>query len=242
MSEHEIIMHAKKAFAIFRSSGMELKNKLSGILMEIIIIVFAISISIWLHNWSERTLDRKEEMEFLAGFRKDIQTDIENITKSREFYKNTLQGLKYFLKAGNEGSVNKDSIARYSWIFFSSTDLDPHIGRYEGLKSSGKFRIIENKELLNNIINFQETIVQRIQMLNEKYYQHTARLEVLVEQNVQLAKNGEITNAAVVLDRNDMKILLSTSVGIITGNIIGIHDEGLMKCNEIAGQIDKELR
>ena len=50
MAEHEIIKHTKKAFKILKSSDMSLKNKLADILTEILIIVFAVSISIWLSN------------------------------------------------------------------------------------------------------------------------------------------------------------------------------------------------
>ena len=61
MAEHEIIKHTKKAFKILKSSEMSLRNKLADILTEILIIVFAVSISIWLSNWSERRQDHKEE-------------------------------------------------------------------------------------------------------------------------------------------------------------------------------------
>jgi hypothetical protein len=42
------------------------------------------------------------------------------------------------------GSINQDSINEYADFFFSSADPDPHLGRYEGLNNSGKFKIIEN--------------------------------------------------------------------------------------------------
>jgi uncharacterized membrane protein len=60
MAEHEIIKHTEKAFKILKSSEMSLRNKLADILTEILIIVFAVSVSIWLSNWSERRHDRKE--------------------------------------------------------------------------------------------------------------------------------------------------------------------------------------
>ena len=88
----------------------------------------------------------------------------------------------------------------------------------------------------------KETIVQRIQTLNDKYYQHNEKLESLIEQNVKLAKSGEILNAETVITRSDMQILLSISGSIVEGNIIDIHNEGLMKCKEIIAQIDKELK
>ena len=110
------------------------------------------------------------------------------------------------------------------------------------MKSSGKFKIIENKELLNNIIDLHEAIIQRIQILNEKYYEHVQKLESLVVQNVHLTKGGDIINSAEVLKRSDMIILLTTTGGIIEGNIIGVHDIGIKKCQEIITLIDKELK
>jgi hypothetical protein len=242
MAELEIIKHTKKAYKIYKTPNMGLKAKLTDILTEIVIIVFAVSISIWLSNWSERRHDRKEEKEFLLGFKKDLQSEISRIKNSKDFYLFALKGISYFIKVGNGAPLNKDSINIYSGIFFSSTDLYPHIGRYEGLKSSGKFKIIENKELLNNIIELQETIVERIQTLNDKYYQHAQRLEIFVEQNVRLAGNGSIINAGDVVRKNDLRILLSTSGGIISQNIISIHDEGIQKCEQIISEIDKELK
>lgn len=242
MSEHEIIKHTKKAYTIIKSSDMGIKNKIIDILTEIIIIVFAVSVSIWLSNWSETRHEKMEEKEFLSGYKKDLQSIITNMSSSKDFYLNTEQGIKYFLSIGRGAVLNKDSISKYSFIFFSSTDLDPHISRYEGLKSSGKFKIIKNKELLNNIIDLHEAIIQRIQILNEKYYEQAQKLEALIVQNVHLAKGGDIVNSEEVLKRNDMIILLTTTGGIIDANIIGVHDTGIKKCKEIMAQIDKELK
>jgi hypothetical protein len=242
MAELEIIKHTKKAYKIVKTENMGFKAKLIDILTEILIIIFAVSISIWLSNLSERYHDRKEEKEFLTGFKKDLQSEILRMKSSKAFYLNTLNGIKYFINVGNGALITQDSINKYSGVFFNSTDLYAHIGRYEGLKSSGKFKIIDNKELLNEIIEFQETIVQRIETLNEKYYQHTQKLETLVEQYVKLGKRMEIINAVDVLKRSDMIIMLTTSAGIISGNILDIHDTGISKCEQIIAQIDKELK
>ena len=242
MAENEIIKHTKKAYTIFKSTGKDVKNKLKEILVEIVIIVFAVSISIWFHNWSESIQDRGEEKEFLIGMKNDLQSDIDNMEGSMDFYTTTLQGIQYYLKSTRNGSLEKDSIAKYTLVFFGSTDLDPHISRYEGLKSSGKFKIVRNKELLNNIIDFHETIVQRIQVLDEKYYRHKEKLEDIVDQKIELSKDGIIRNAAQVLNRSDVRILLETSGGLINGNIISVHESGIKKCREIINQIDEELK
>jgi hypothetical protein len=242
MTENEIIKHAKKVYTVFQSAGIGIKDKLKDIVIEIVIIVFAVSISIWFHNWSESIHDHGEEIEFLTGLKQDLQSDIDNMEGSRDFYITTVQGIRYFLNSSKGGSLQKDSIMKYSSVFFSSTDLDPHVGRYEGLKSSGKFKIVRNKELLNTIIDFHETLVQRIQVLDEKYYQHKEKLEAVVEQHVELSKDGSIRNAGQVLKRSDVRILLELSGGLITNNIIGVHDRGIKKCHDIMSQIDKEIK
>ena len=242
MAEDEIIKHSRKAFAILRSSGKSLRRKLFEIFIEILIIVVAVTVSIGLNNWNEKIHNVKDEREFLSGLKKDLQSDIENMSNSKEMYEYALMGISFYLKTEEGGLLNKDSINKYSDCFFSSTSLDPHIARYEGLKSSGRFTIIENKELLDNIIELHESIFQRIQDLNEKYYQHNQKIATLISQNIKLAKNGRAMNVASILGRSDFKILIGTSGGLISNNIIPIHKEGIRKCREIIRQIDNELK
>jgi len=242
MAENEVIKHSRKVIDIIKSSGKSVKHKLYEIFIEILIIVIAVSFSIWLHNWNERRHDIKEEKEFFTGLKKDLYIDIENMTNSLELYQYTLQGVSYFLKVENGKDVNQDSIKKYSDCFFSSTDLDPHIGRYEGLKSSGKFSIVENKELLNNIIELHESIIQRIKELDDKYYLHNQKIANLISQNAILAKNGRVTNAASIGGRSEFKILIGSMAGLIAKNIIPMHKSGIIKCHEIINQIDKELK
>ena len=242
MAENEIIKHIKGAYTVTKSSGKSIRRKLYEIFIEIIIIVIAVSISIGLHNWNEKRHNKKEEKEFLLGMKKDLQIDIENMSSSMELYEYTLHGIAYFLKSGNAETLNQDSVMRYSDCFFSSTDLDPHIGRYEGLKGSGRFTIVENKDLLNDLIELHESIIQRIQDLNGKCYQHNQKIAALISQNAILGKDGKVTNALSIAGRSDFKILIGTMRGLIENNIIPIHKTGIAKCREIIAQVDKELK
>ena len=242
MAEDEIIKHTKKTFAILKSSEHGWKHKLKETVVEILIIVFAVTLSIWLHNASEQQHNRAEEKEFLKGLKEDLEVNITHISNSQLFYQNTIKGYRYFFAIANGLPLNEDSIKTYSGIFFSSTDLDPHIGRYEGLKSSGRFSIIENKDLLNNIITLHESTIQRIKELNDKYYRHNEKLESLVAENTQLGKNGQITNAAEIVSRSDFKILLQVNAAIIANNILFANQAGITKCKEIINQINEALK
>jgi hypothetical protein len=76
MADEEIVMkHTKAAYEALKTRETNWKHKLKEILLEIIIIVFAVSVSIWFHNRSERLKDRAEEKKFLASLKKDLQED-----------------------------------------------------------------------------------------------------------------------------------------------------------------------
>ena len=96
--------------------------------------------------------------------------------------------------------------------------------------------------MLDNIIELHESIFQRIQDLNEKYYQHNEKIATLISRNIILSKNGKVKNTASILGSSEFKILIGTSGGLISNNIIPIHKEGIKKCREIIRQIDVALK
>ncbi|MEP6949460.1 MAG: DUF6090 family protein [Ginsengibacter sp.] len=158
MAEEEIIKHTKAAYNAWNNPHSGWKHKLKEIFIEIIIIVFAVSISIWLHNWSESRKDRKEEKEFLTGLKTDLQSDLKEMKGDTAAYNTILDGILYFHKVGGGDHLSGDSLNRYSWIFFASVRKQARTSRFEGLKGSGKLDIIENKALLRNIISFYQEI------------------------------------------------------------------------------------
>jgi hypothetical protein len=63
MAEQEVIKHTKKIFTVWNSSK-GFWHKLWEFFLEIFIIVFAISLSIYLHDSSEKKHQRHETKEF----------------------------------------------------------------------------------------------------------------------------------------------------------------------------------
>src|SRR5436190_21769102 len=74
MAEQEVIKHTKKIFTVW-GSNKGFWHKLGEFLIEIIIIVFAISLSIYVHDRSELKHQRHETKEFLLGLKQDLKTD-----------------------------------------------------------------------------------------------------------------------------------------------------------------------
>jgi hypothetical protein len=241
MAEDEIIKHVKSAYETFTDKGKNWKHKLKEILLEILIIVFAVSISIWFHNWSESLKDGKAEKTFLRGLKTDLQTDLTELKSDRDALQNILNGGLYFSQVGAGLPLNKDSLAKYYWIFFASVHKQSRTSRFEALKGSGKLDIIENKELLGNIISFYQEIYPTIALGDERFTDYTEnKIGNFFDAHIKLDTANNITNWVEVLRLPELRMNLfrSNSVRII----INAYDEGIRKCNEIIKQIDEELK
>src|SRR5689334_13378541 len=77
--EHEVASHAKKIYGTVKNPNHSLWEKTKDILVEIFIIVFAVTLSIWFHSWSEHRHEQKEVKEFLKGLRDDLAEDIKQL-------------------------------------------------------------------------------------------------------------------------------------------------------------------
>ena len=92
--EDEILKHTNKAIKELKNTEHSFWHKAKEIGIEICIIVFAVTLSIWLHSWSEVRTQRKEVREFLSDLKEDLTADIgslqlarTSLIKSRESFK-----------------------------------------------------------------------------------------------------------------------------------------------------------
>ena len=242
MAEDEIRKHTKAVYNTLLDKQRDWKHRLKDISVEILIIVFAVTVSIWFHNLSEELQEHREEKDFLVELKKDLQADSINIKSSLQFYEFSLTGIKYFEKVGSGDTLSKDSLHAYGDLFFSSTELQPHVSRYEALKGSGKFNIIEDKQLLNNIIDLHQSVLTRIESLNNYYQQYIQRVATFIEEHALLNQQGDITIGQDLLRLPQFRFLLGYGRGIISGNLISAHVAAIKKCNELSEQIEKALQ
>jgi hypothetical protein len=205
--------------------------------------VFAVTLSIWFHNWSDSLHEHKEEREFLTGLQKDIRADLENAQRDSAFYAHQLASLQYFRRVGAGMPLNPDSGKLYSPVFFSNTMLEPNVSRYEGLKGSGKFGIIENKELLNDIIDLHERTIKHIESLDGYYSDYVTRMGTFVQGHGQLNEAGDsLINSQNLLHMSEMRFHLVYGISFITLNVLRYQDSCIVHCQKLIGQIDKELQ
>jgi hypothetical protein len=154
--EHEVQGHTKKIYKAWKDPQKKIWDKVKDISIEIGIIVFAISLSIWFHNWSEHRHEQQEVKSFLVGLKGDLEADIKEMNEDLKSYNGNSKTFAYLISLKLNETPTKDSIKKYGRYFNNTTGLNANAGRFEGFKSSGKIGHIENEQLQNDILDLYE--------------------------------------------------------------------------------------
>lgn len=166
-------------------------KKIKEIFLEVFIIVFAVSLSIWFHNLNEEKENAHKESEFFKGILNDLKKDNEEWKKEKTFYINQIAILNRQICIG-EQSGNCDSIkATYDQNERNIPRYTPvHNSYFEASKYSGSFSTIENKTLLLSVINYYQEAIPFIQAQKELYNEEHTRMLNAFRDNAVFDKNN----------------------------------------------------
>ncbi|WP_157097881.1 hypothetical protein [Niabella ginsenosidivorans] len=216
-----------------KNKTLNIKHKLTEIAIEIAIIVFAISLSLFLERWREKTEDHHLEKKFLSGLRTDLQTDLKELQAASEKWRSMKQAARYFLKPEKEITASNDSTRFYGYKLFHNVYFFPNSNRYESLKSTGKLNVIKNETLQGNIIDLYQTkipdLMQQIGFFND--FMNTRVRDYLISNFNRNAQNE------VVLDK-------AFFTNIHTKNLLSFYgdlDDIMKRAAAASGTMDKVL-
>lgn len=150
MSEEKIIKHTGNAVHIMKDKSLTWKEKIKELAEEVAIIVFAVSITLALHNWNDHRNERKIEREFLEGISSDLRHSADDIGDVRVLN----ETVDYYDKTWKQittGKIDTAYIDKNSFQLINTSFLTFDNARFEGFKSSGYLRLIENKTLLQHL-------------------------------------------------------------------------------------------
>src|ERR1700749_2090837 len=82
--QDEVTKHTKKIYKTVKDKEHSFAEKAKEVIVEICIIVFAVTLSIWLHEWSEQRHEQKVATEFLKGLKQDLLTDIKLLEENKK--------------------------------------------------------------------------------------------------------------------------------------------------------------
>jgi hypothetical protein len=158
--EEEVTKHTKKIYDSLKSPEQSFWEKTKEVSIEIVIIVFAVTLSIWFHAWSDHRHEQKEVHEFLNGLKTDLSNDIQLVEENKNVIlqvDSNFKALLTLIDSKSIDTVNERIISRH--LNFSLIVTHPNIARYEGFKSSGKIGNIENDSLKQNILIYYQQMV-----------------------------------------------------------------------------------
>jgi len=236
MAEQEVIKHTKKVFGLWKTNNPTW-HKIGDFILEIFIIVFAITVSIYFHDRSELKHQRHETKEFLLGLKQDLKTDIEEMNQDKNSFLQSQKAFNYITSRQLNESLNPDTIRHYYTWIFNTTGLVPNSGRFEGFKSSGKIGTIENKELQNNIMDlYQENIPNLINSTN--FY--TSKKQSLFEYvNLNKKRLTDSTNNLVSVLSSDPAYNICVTLTFVD-EILDRYDTCIHKMHVIIRDINKQ--
>ena len=238
MAELEVIKHAKKGYKSLKDPHKHWTEKLKDIAIEIFIIVFAISLTLYFEHLAEKHHERQIAKEFLTGLNKDLRSDLKELSSDSAMYMMVQKGFAYFLKAEETNTLSKDSIERYYMTLWNTTQLQPNNSRFEGLRSSGNLDVIEDKELLNNILElYQEKIPSLMMVTNSFTRFKEEQLMPYLDENIVVSHTNE-SNLELLLHKPILQNYLRRGVGI--SEILDRYHSVLNQCRLIIHQIENQ--
>jgi hypothetical protein len=236
MAELEVAKNMKKAVDIAQSKEHSLWHKMKEIAMEILIIVFAVSLSISLHSWSEHREHQHETQIFLKGLKLDLQKDITEMKIDIQAYKKQQKIFAYISSIPDGKIANKDSIEKNKSYLFSFTGIGKTNGRYEGMKTSGRLQYIENDELQNSILDLYEENVPLLKISTDYYKIQKVKLTDYLIDNTQGYPNG---NFLTMISKNNVKNRTGIYLSSVD-HIINQYQECIAKSEKIIELIEDE--
>jgi hypothetical protein len=163
MAELEVAKHGKNVIHLMAKKEHKLAHKIREIALEIAIIVFAVSMSIWLHGLSEHHHKQQEVRSFLLGLKGDLARDADKLAEMKTAYAE--------FDANHAYLAGLDPAAEPDWEKFNATyrmmDANwyfiPTRSRYDGFLMSGKLTNIEDEKLLTSILNLYQSLLPQLQ-------------------------------------------------------------------------------
>lgn len=237
MAEQEVIKHTKKVYKIW-SGKHSFWHKAKEFLIEILIIVFAVSLSIWFHNRSEHAHQQKEVKHFLLGLKSDLKNDLEEMKTDQSSYVSEKATFKTIVNVNREQGFHSDSLSTYwKWIF-NTTALNPNNGRFEGFKSSGKLATIENEELQNDIVDFYtEDLVILLNATNAHLEYKRKLFDFIFANAKKVTDAGSLNNALMRDEAQNICLFLSTPDWVISS-----YQRCIDRAKKIVAEIEKEYQ
>lgn len=156
MAELEVAKHGKNVIDMALHKEHGIAHKLKEIALEIAIIVFAVSISIWFHSLSEHRHEQQQVKAFLLGLKSDLSRDVRHVEFLNKAYHDADANYQYLLGLDPKAAPDGETFDEQFLLADVNRWFIPVTSRFDGFKSGGKLTNIEDEELLNDILSLYQ--------------------------------------------------------------------------------------
>ena len=233
--QEEVSKHTKKIYNAAKNPKHSFGEKAKEIGIEIAIIVFAVTLSISLHGWSEHRHQQEEVKTFLVNLKADLTKDIDNLNSEKESY---LKINKEYDFLSNITTFQLDSVAKTGKQMafpIHTTGRKTNDGNYESFKSSGKLSYVENEKLKQLFVKYYQQSVPNMNDIDKLYTDFIVKMiDVTIDNAGQSDKKLYINPK--------FRKTLSYIIMLGSNNARVYNDYGIKEAKEIIKEIDKELK
>jgi hypothetical protein len=229
--QEEVTKHGKKIYRTIKSPSHSTAEKIKDIIIEIAIIVFAVTLSIWLHGRTEHRHEQVEVSTFLKGLKADLQQDIVLLERNRDVAIRLDSSYRFLLAIASQKVAAPADSNIYRNLYFDLRVTRPSIGRYEGFKSSGKIGLIEDDSLKQNILAFYQQTIPGL-VYGEEFV-NSLQTKIL---DLQIDKTDK-TPIIEFVRASKTASLFSLSSQNLSGNV-GIYNRAITGAKTIIAQIE----
>ena len=152
MADQEVIKHTKKVLSVMAHKEHSLVAKLREIALEVVVIVFAVSTSIWLHGVSEHRHDQQRVKSFLLGLKQDLQANLSGLEREGNAVSEQARAYAYLHDIDPAAAPDMVKFENaLSTVYLPRYGVFLQEARYQSFKSSGRLANIEYEKLMHEI-------------------------------------------------------------------------------------------
>ncbi len=184
--ENEIKDFWEKASDIWSNTTVSIWGKLRKITIEMSIIIGSILLAQYIERIREKNHELREAKEFLIGLKEDISADVAEVNENLDNYTEYKSLYSFLGDFDIKKLPNKDTLNDLMLRIRGNSYLRPNTSRYEGFKSSGKLDQIDNKQLLNHILQFYQKEIPKLESSTSSWVDYHRKLnDYMVEHIIE---------------------------------------------------------
>jgi len=243
--EDKIVEHVKEAVHSLTDRKKSWSKKIGGFFWEILVIVIAVNLTIWFHNWNEKRHERELEKEFLIGARENLVADTVQIRSNINFYKNEI--LVYYDSVISQIKNNKvyaHYVDSLSFQLINNNTLSYDYSIFQSFSSAGNLRLIENKKLLNAIMNLYSTSLpfseQNVKLVTMRRIDGFDKY-IGIKTGMDIGVNGVTCKLSTIIRQPEVKYQIQSS-GLFIRTMNSQNEWLINQIAAVIHEIDKELK